>query len=559
MLQVTCSQCGLRILVPPTVQGRRGVCFHCGQPLQVPTAGSTQKSHELVYEPGDQVSDRYVIEERIGQGGMGVVYRAHDSLVDDTVALKFMNPQMLRTERGQQLFLKEAQIARRLRHENIVAVHDVSWTNDGILFLSMEFAQGQSLRAFLRKHRTDRRLVDVRLAVTFIKQILTALEYAHRTVIHRDIKPENVILLSSERIKVLDFGLAKAVHEELLQTEEAAATRKRVVGTLAYAAPEQRKHQTVDLRADIYSVGLLFHELFTLRTPLDEPVTVEQVRGDVSPSLLAVLARALYEEKERRWHSALEFRTALEAAFEESYLRQLAHAQVSGSPGQPSTEGMVFLEGGNFLMGSNDVREEAPEEEVHVDPFWMDIYPVTVRQYQEFMEATGAAEPRFWRDPQCNGPNQPVVGVSWAEANAYAQWAGKMLPSEAEWEFAARGRENRKYPWGNLPPDTTRCNFADYLGMPSIVTMHEDGRTPDGIHDLAGNVMEWTRDPFVPYSTLRHNPEAAQSNPRRTVRGGCWSSRAGDLLCTVRKGVFPESREKNIGFRCVIPVQKPPA
>ncbi len=554
MIQVSCAQCGLRILVPPTVQGRTGVCFNCGAALRVPANRATNGAN-IAYKRGDRISERYVIEETIGQGGMGVVYRAQDTLVEETVALKFLHPQLLRTEKGQQLFIHEAQIARRLRHENIVAVHDVSWTSDGILYITMELAEGQSLRSYLRKQRIERRHIPVRFGITFVKQILAALEFAHRTVIHRDMKPENVMLMSSERIKVLDFGLAKAVHEEL--SAEDPKSPRRVVGTWAYAAPEQRKKQNIDLRADLYAVGLILHEMFTLRTPLDEPVRVQQVRNDVSPSLLAVLDKALKEEKEQRWSSATEFRQALENAYEESYRKTVATFHVGGkAQSAASTEGMVFLEGGNFLMGCNDVREEAPEEEVHVDPFWMDMYPVTVKQYQEYMEASGAPEPRYWHDPQCNGPNQPVVGVSWAEAAAYAEWAGKMLPSEAEWEFAARGIANRTYPWGNLPPDSTRANYADFLGMPSIVTMHEDGHSPDGIYDLAGNVYEWTRDPFVAYSVLRSNPETARSAPRRTVRGGSWNSPAQELLCTSRRGLFPEVRENTVGFRCVTPARR---
>lgn len=538
--------------MPPIVQGKQGVCFNCGHPLEVPGLGGTGQRLELDFARGDRVADRYVIEESIGKGGMGVVYKAEDTLVEETVALKFMRPQMLRTQKGQQLFIKEAQIARRLRHDNIVAVHDVSWTNDGILYLSMEFAEGQSLRKLLRAHRLDRRLLSVRVAARFVRQILAALEYAHRTVIHRDIKPENVMILAGERIKVLDFGLAKAVQEEYL-TDEKPEDAKRVVGTLAYTAPEQRRKQEVDLRADIYAVGLVMHELLTLRTPVDEPVTVQQVRQDVSPSLQAVLDRALKEDKEQRWPSARAFRQALEKAFDESYRATLPNVHSHKDANAASTEGMVFLDGGSFLMGNDEVREEAPEEEVTVEPFWMDRTAVTVEQYARFLEATGAQEPRFWHDPQCNGFNQPVVGVSWAEACAYAEWAGKMLPTEAQWEFAARGRENRKFPWGNLPPDTTRCNFGDYLGMPSIVTMHEDGQTPEGICDLAGNVMEWTLDPFVPYATLRRDPKGAHGSPRRAVRGGGFSSPPQELLCTARKGIFPEAREKTIGFRCVLP------
>lgn len=551
MIQVLCGQCGLRILVPPTVQGKQGVCFNCGSRLVVPTSTDLRRHLELDFDRGDRVSERYVIEQRVGRGGMGVVYRAQDTLVDEPVALKFMLPQLLSTEKGQKMFIAEAQIARRLRHDNIVAVHDVSWTNEGVLYLSMEFLEGKPLRSILRTHRNERRYMDVREAVSFTRQILSALEQAHQTVIHRDMKPENVMVIANERVKVLDFGLAKAVQEELLRAEENPNQQGKMVGTLAYAAPEQRRRQPVDLRADIYAVGLLFHEMLTLRTPMDEPVTVEKARKDVSPSLIAVLAKALHEERDRRWQSAREFRKALEAAFNESYRRSTAVNIVVKGERSASTANMVHLAGGSFLMGNNDIREEAPEHEVKVAPFWMDQYPVTVAEFRKYLDATGATPPKQLRDPNFNGPNQPVVGVTWEQANAYAQWAGKQLPTEEQWEFAARGKENRRYPWGNLPPSSTLCNFNDHLGMTSMVSMHEDGRTPDGIYDLAGNVFEWTADAFLPYSAKKR--DTPPDEPRRAVRGGGFDSKASAMACTARRGLFPETQAPNLGFRCVLP------
>ena len=528
-----------------------GICFGCGARIQVPRSANPEEILNITFKEGDRVSDRYVIGQAVGSGGMGVVYEAHDELVDEVVALKFMNPRMLRTQKGQKLFIQEAQVARRLRHENIVAVHDVSSTNEGILYLSMEFIRGQSLRKFLRRHRKERRLVDVRLVVSLTAQILSALEYAHRTVIHRDMKPENVMLLPGERLKVLDFGLAKAVDEDAAEPEQPQTPdgKQRVIGTLAYAAPEQRKHRPIDLRADLYSVGLVMHEMFTLRTPMDEPAAVPNVRSDVAPSLLAVLDKALHEEKEARWQSAPEFRQALESAFEGSYRRMAVPNNIVQREREVSTDEMVYLEGGGFLMGNNEEPEEAPEFEAYVAPFYMDIHPVTVGQYAEYLKSSGAPEPKFWRVPELNGTDQPVVGVSWSEACEYAAWAGKHLPTEAQWEFAARGRENRKYPWGHLEPDSTRCNFGDYLGMPSIVSMHEGGMTPEGIQDLSGNVYEWTLDAYGPY---RQRAQDSDESPRRVVRGGSWHSGIREILCTHRKGLFPETRLTTVGFRCVL-------
>ncbi len=563
MIPVTCPACGLQILVPTKVQGRTGVCFNCGQALTVPAPpdkaapapppAANGGRKDLVFQPGDRLADRYVIRSLIGRGGMGAVYAARDTLLGEDVALKCLLPGLLRTEKARRMFLQEAQVTRKLRHENIVAVHDVSATPEGILYISMELAAGEPLRGFLRRQRAERRLVEVRFAVSVVSQMLAGLEYAHRFVIHRDIKPENIILLANERVKLLDFGLARAVEEELALETDGPKKKKRLVGTMGYAAPEQVKFQPLDPRADLYAVGLVLQELLTLRTPLDPPRPLDQVRRDVSPSLARVLEKALEEDRDHRWPDARAFRAALEAAYETSYRPPAAAVPATGAAGPASTEGMVWFPGGRFLMGSNALRESSPEAEVAVAPFWMDAHPVTVAEYRRYLGETGAPSPRYWNDPDCRGDEQPVVGVSWQEALAYAAWAGKTLPTEAQWEFAARGRENRPYPWGALPPDATRCNFGEHIGGTTMVTLYDDGCTPDGIHDLAGNVFEWTLDPFAPYGTIRNRPEEAAQIPRRAVRGGCFQSPPEELTTAARRGVFPETQARTIGFRCVVP------
>jgi len=556
MIHVVCGSCGLRVIVPDTVQGRPGVCFGCGAPVRVPATEQRPADQALNFEAGTRIADRYVIEAKIGKGGMGVVYKAHDALVDEEVALKFMHPRALATLRGQQLFIKEAQIARRLRHENIVSVHDVSTTPDGILYLTMELLRGASLRAYLKKHRAERRLMDAHLAIDITLQVLNALDYAHRMVVHRDLKPENVMLLPGDRAKVLDFGLAVAVEEEQETLAPGQPKPKRIVGTAVYASPEQHRHQPIDFRSDLYSMGLILHELLTLRTPIDEAVTVLEVRQDVSPSIAEVLDKAVEKEKERRWQSAKEFRDALAAAYKKSYQAREGVSVRTESGKQISTKDMIYMPGGSFFMGCNDSREEAPEFETRVNPFYIDKYPVTNEQYGEFIKATGHPEPKFWRDPEINGPRQPVVGVTFDDALAYADWAGKEVPTERQWEFAARGKENRKYPWGALEPQTAVCNFGDYLGMPSIVSMHDGGATPDGVYDLAGNVFEWTLGAYVAYDPANGGDTTKLDEPRHVVRGGSWHSTPVELRCSARKGLFREAQLTTVGFRCVLSANK---
>jgi len=553
MIQVTCPHCGLKVLVPPTVEGRVGACFGCGAKVQVPAAKTADQLEDVKFAVKERVAGRYIIQEQIGSGGMGVVYKAYDELIDEEIALKFMNPRTLKTQKGQRLFIKEAQVARRLRHENIVAVHDVSTTETGVLYLSMELLKGPSLRSYLRKHREGKKLFPVRLAVHVTLQVLSALEYAHRMVVHRDLKPENVMLLTGERAKVLDFGLAIAVEDEWLDQPH-DGKGKRIVGTAAYASPEQLRHQPIDFRSDLYSVGLMLRELLTLRTPVEEQVSVLSFRQDVSPSVIEVLDKAMIHDKELRWQSAREFHDALKKSYQDSYESvAMAVPEPSGSDVDVSTDNMVFLEGGSFLMGSNAIREEAPEFATTIAPFYIDIYPVTVEEYEKFLDDTEHEAPKFWNTSELNGPRQPVCGVTFEDALAYAAWAGKLLPTEKQWEYAARGKENRTYPWGSLDPESTRCNFGDYLGMPSIVTMHDEGSTPEGIHDMGGNVYEWTLDAFVPYNPKNGGDNTQAQAPRRVARGGSWHSQKEELRVTYRKGLFPDTHLTTVGFRCVMP------
>jgi formylglycine-generating enzyme required for sulfatase activity len=554
MVTVSCSQCGLEIRVPESVRGARGVCFGCGARLVVPAPAAPAATE---FRPGQRLHDRYEVRERVGKGGMGVVYAAYDLLVGEAVALKVMNPKVLRTQRGQHLFIREAQVARRLRHENIVAVHDVGRTPEGMLYLSMEYLAGQSLRAHLNGCRRDKRYPHPGTAVRVMDQVLAALAHAHRTVVHRDIKPENVHLLPGERVKVLDFGLARAVYEGASAEDgPTPGPGGKPIGTAAYAAPEQRRRQEVDARADVYAAGLVLYELLTLRTPIDKQVEVAAVRSDVSPSLLCVLERARQEDPANRYASADAFRGALVEAYAASYESdRTASAEAAAEPGRASTAGMVRLDGGSFVMGSAEHPDEAPEHEAFVEPFWIDRDPVTVAQYTEFLNATGRTPPRHWGAHDTSGAQQPVVGVTWDDANAYAAWAGKQLPTEAQWEFAARGRENRRYPWGALEPRGTLANFGDNLNMPSLVGMHDDGATPEGVHDLSGNVYEWTRDWFGPHDVPPDARRAHDAAPRRVVKGGSWHSPPRELRTSFRKGAFPETADRMTGFRCVVPAE----
>jgi len=194
--------------------------------------------------------------------------------------------------------------------------------------------------------------------------------------------------------------------------------------------------------------------------------------------------------------------------------------------------------------------DETPHHVVYLDAFYMDIYEATNAQYKEFIDATGRKAPIYWND--LNAPNHPVVGVSWDDANAYSKWAGKRLPTEAEWEKAARGGLVRKrFPWGDEDPDDTRCNFEDK----SITPVGSYPPNGYGLYDMGWNVREWCADWYDKgyYEiSLRKNPQGPNSGDTRVLRGRSWGDFHPRYIRVSSRSHFgPSGANPDVGFRCV--------
>ena len=213
---------------------------------------------------------------------------------------------------------------------------------------------------------------------------------------------------------------------------------------------------------------------------------------------------------------------------------------------------MVLVPAGSFDMGSGESSDEQPVHTVYVDAFYMDEYEVTNAQYWKFMSATGHREPRYWDDSDYNQPNQPVVGVDWNDAVAHARWAGKRLPTEAEWEYAARGGlSGRKYPWGD-PISTSQANYGSNVGKPVPVGSYSANGY--GLYDMAGNVYEWCSDWYDEdyySSSPSRNPQGPSSGSYRVLRGGSWNYSPGGLRAANRVNFSPADTNDGRGFRCV--------
>jgi len=215
-------------------------------------------------------------------------------------------------------------------------------------------------------------------------------------------------------------------------------------------------------------------------------------------------------------------------------------------------EGMVLVPGGEFMMGRNNGEPvERPARRVSVQPFYMDVYEVTNAEYAEFLQATGGRAPSGWKNSTYPGgeENFPVVGVNWDQASDYAKWKGKRLPTEEEWEFAARGTESLLYPWGN-----------DWIeGKANVGTKAfkavgtSPGTSPFGIYDMIGNAWEWTSSDFKPYSG-----GAPERPGEKVIRGGSFLAEAKSRVATWRIGWHPRNEKtyEQTGIRCVTDVVK---
>lgn len=239
--------------------------------------------------------------------------------------------------------------------------------------------------------------------------------------------------------------------------------------------------------------------------------------------------------------------------------------------------GMIRIPAGPALpmwMGDDDgPQDQRPRRRILVSPFYIDKTEVTNGQYAKFLAAitkTGDHgkchpdeppdkdhTPKHWKDPELAKPNRPVVGVDWYDAYAYARWAGKRLPTEAEWERAARGCDGRLYPWGNVW-DPAKGNFwgeADGFDNTAPVGSFPDGQSPDGGRDMAGNVIEWCADWYAKdyYQTAPEvDPPGPKAGTARVLRGIGWghADLPSNARCSYRDCYAPTGRSEVIGFRC---------
>jgi len=235
---------------------------------------------------------------------------------------------------------------------------------------------------------------------------------------------------------------------------------------------------------------------------------------------------------------------------------------------EPVPEEMISIPAGPFIRGTNNGGfDERPQRTLVLGAFAIDRYEVTNFQYQQFVDATGHRKSgppaRYAKNmSKMLNINQPVVYVSWEDAETYCHWKGKRLPTEAEWEKAMRGSDGRLWPWGNVeqPNGANWARVQDGHEVSAIVGTFQTDKSPYGVMDGAGNVMEWVDDWYAE----RYFEEAPEQNPQspdhgvfRVLRGGGYTTTGTDIRITSRSKMVPDFRDETIGFRCAVSGAKP--
>jgi eukaryotic-like serine/threonine-protein kinase len=289
-----------------------------GRIVTSPDAAGVSQMPTTFMNVATALEGRYQILKELGRGGMGIVFHAYDKELREQVAIKILSPLLSNDEDALARLKREVSAARRITHSNIIRIHDISEIN-GLTFISMEYFHGTGLKDHIKRNGPLSMMQGFNIAA----QICDGLEAAHREgVIHRDLKSQNIILDPANRVKIIDFGLARTAHMEGM------TATGLIMGTPEYMSPEQVSGQKIDERADIYSLGIILYEIFTGRVPFtgesaiavgfmqlkEEPTLPTKVNPGISPEIEKIICKALEKDPIHRYRTITELKRDLETA-----------------------------------------------------------------------------------------------------------------------------------------------------------------------------------------------------------------------------------------------------
>jgi len=609
----------------------------------------------------EQLGD-YLITKSLGKGGFGSVWEA---TAEDgkTVALKVLNPQVLENEKVVRKFFHEAMILAKLDHPNICRL--MEFFPDGENYcIVMEYVSGVELKKLIAQRKGDPLPFDP--AFKIAKSCLSAFQYAHKNgILHRDIKPANIMITENHDTKIMDFGIAK------MGTTASHDTAASML-SIHYVPPERfDRSAEIDVRSDIYSLALVFYEMFAGRRPflatetsqimfshLNEiPEPPKKFAEHLPAEISQAISKALEKDPDDRFVDFREFEMAMDISedahddatviFEEGFdasfdiesardvvvepdvdivepkkkpmgliAAVVAVLIIAGAaagyfvtqgkkgtgtttttvtkekprppgigimnsknfweiihPGDQSV--MVQIDEGEFTMGSDKYSAEKPPQKITMDTYYIDKYLVSNAQFQKFVEATGyetdaekegAAMVRMgrrwkkvpeasWRKPDSmteleGREDHPVSQVSYNDAASYCKWAGKDLPTEAQWEKAARGPKGSEYPWGDSEPDDTTANYDNIVGSTTPVTEYVKGQSPYGLQDMGGNVYQWVKDWYATGERAAKNPTGPETGEEHVIKGGSFMEGMESMRSANRDRYPPTYSSFLFGLRC---------
>jgi len=612
----------------------------------------------------------YRILESLGAGGFGIVWKAVDHN-GAFVAIKILDPRHLDQEYADSIikkFFKEAMILAKLNHPNITKLVDFFPIDNNNYAIAMEYVEGITLQdlliSFGGKKSTavhleeitavlgndsptvlDSGIVDVQpdqsrqtptpfstqsvippdMAMNIARQILTGFSYAHEMgIIHRDIKPGNIMIDRQGAVKIMDFGIATISNAPTQETQ----TSQRMF-SIHTTAPERFENKIIDHRSDIYSLGVVFYEIFTGKKPFafgsNQAIMRHHIEVKPLPPIKRLktlgehinfaILKALEKKPKDRFQNCQEFGEALDGKntvvnkkkwiilsattlipgliLMIFYFTSLIEAPLSstGINEKGFSEFMTaennhivtLIPGGKFIMGSEKYASERPRQTMPANKsgaYYIDKYLVSNAQFEKFSNQTGHktdAEKKGygfirtrnrewkkiksanWKQPhpeiKDNLLNEkdpyPVVQVSWNDAQAYCQWTGGDLPTETQWEKAARGPDGNKFPWGDDDPDKTFANFGEPInGAISQVGQYEKGQSVYGVYGMAGNVYQWCKDIYTTNKKNGASSKKILTDRPRVLKGGSFIEGKESLRSANRERQRPDFRSSLFGFRC---------